>query len=522
MEATWMRVRLLAKVFSGALIMGFFLVPAVQAETGTPEKIFATVTKVDGNGTPKVRRMQGTEAVVGEKMEIFSGDRVITDDNSSVDILLHDGTIIRVGIHSEFRLDSAALKKGFIAWIFSLAEGSIRGLVEKSADQKNIKLRVNTPSGTIGVRGTEFVLEHVGGQTSLFTIEGDVAFGEQDCDSKGSCVHVTSGNTSVIRAGGKAASPPKKFTTKEIVGLGKQNKQRANLLALFQGAKANPDVAAKMSDQDLDGLVKKAELSFQEAQDRFLGRDAAGRKAMHKAMVNGTFQKVVAVADAYEYVTGKERAGENNTSFFSPVVSRKFLLGNAIVQSPIFSGEQSSAVSKKAELDLAGPMASLQKATLWAEEIKKKPPPAELSTATATSTSVNTAIYTNATYGAQVIPTRQVVANDIVQAFAGAYESYKAQYIANKSACDGYAACAVQKTFYGADIIKLMKTFPITAPVKINTKSVTSISTATSAERCVNPVRECSFVPCQTYDPITKKVVACKAPKEEKCVMKCP
>ena len=50
-------------------------------------------------------------------------------------------------------------------------------------------VRVETPAGTVGVRGTEFVLSHDEGSggSSLYMLEGLVAFGAQGCEKTKTC-----------------------------------------------------------------------------------------------------------------------------------------------------------------------------------------------------------------------------------------------------------------------------------------------------------------------------------------------
>src|SRR5262245_17270764 len=84
--------------------------PALAAAPA--HRIFALISKVEGAGTARVRRTVGTEAVAGERMEIFPGDQIVTDEASTVDVLLHDGTLIRVGLRTEFKFTEAKLSRG--------------------------------------------------------------------------------------------------------------------------------------------------------------------------------------------------------------------------------------------------------------------------------------------------------------------------------------------------------------------------------------------------------------------------
>lgn len=507
-----------------------------SAAAAEPEaqKIFAVISKVEGSGTAKVRRVAGTESVVGQQMEIFAGDRIFTDDTSTVEVVLHDGTLIRIGIRSEFKLSEVEQKKGVINWVFGLANGTIRALVEKSVDKKTVKFRVNTPAGTMGIRGTEVTLEHRKdtGLTTLFTLEGKVEFGALDCAKANACVEVLEGKFSTIKAGDKKPSAPGSFTTKELLGLtgagapkaadissvtksaGTNEGLSAERLALFQGiSRVNAGMLANMSEAEMAATLKAAQDQLAAAQDKLLRRSAETRLVMQAAMKAGTYNDFMKVADGYLLAkSGRLELTPAENIDSGTMGSRKFALAVAIVKSPAFSGERSTKTATKtgtatstalgaatkaavfSDDDIGALVskgsASLQQATTWAKKVAAKP--VSTSTKTNTNTATQTATSSNAVTNSKPSthdPVVGTVSNySLVSSNLIDYEdSLAAVNQAAGSTCN--LLCAVSKLFneYSG------------SPTSNTTGTSTSTSTYSSAYTlCANPVTTCRYMPCNT------------------------
>lgn len=276
-------------------------------------KSTALIVKVDGTGVAKVRRQSGVETVAGAPMELAQGDKLTTDPETMVDIALFDGTLVRVGFNSEYKIESATSKKGIVQWVFSMAKGSIRALVEKSSDKKTTRFRVNTPAGTMGVRGTELMLEHSPetNRTKLFTLHGLVNFGALNCDAKNKCVGVSGGKMSAIKVGQEMPDVPRDFNAKEILTgevaaqAGNQDSSGSSKSKELQGhvdllaGAVNSRAPEKMSEADLNAMMEKAKKDFQDAQNLLMGRDEQIRKLMDAARANGTFNDAMGTTDKF-------------------------------------------------------------------------------------------------------------------------------------------------------------------------------------------------------------------------------
>jgi hypothetical protein len=174
-----------------------------QAAPGRIEEVGSgTLVKVSRAGA-NVRLKKGDE--------LKSGDEVTTDASTAVDIRLEDETLIRVGINSAYRIQEDSKIN---ALVHRLLSGVVRVLVPKSETKSNlVKFRLYTPEGTIGVRGTEFVVIRTDGKTQLKGLDGNVLFGPAEADfaNESLFVSVSRGFSSTVLAGAKAAGKAEKF-----------------------------------------------------------------------------------------------------------------------------------------------------------------------------------------------------------------------------------------------------------------------------------------------------------------------
>jgi len=181
----------------------FSLTAAAEAAPGKIEEVGkGTLVKVSRAGT--VVRLKKGDA-------LQSGDEVTTDAETAVDIRLEDETLIRVGVNSAYRIQEDSKINSLVHRLLS---GVVRVLVPKSeAKSSAVKFRLYTPEGTIGVRGTEFVVIRSNGKTQLKGLDGTVMFGpvEADFSNDSIFVNVGRGFHSTVSQTDKTASKPEKF-----------------------------------------------------------------------------------------------------------------------------------------------------------------------------------------------------------------------------------------------------------------------------------------------------------------------
>ncbi len=122
-------------------------------------------------------------------MKVSSGDTVITDGSGQVQLLFGDETKIVVGPRSQLKIDDVLLNPSGTAkrFVINALGGSFRFISGKSAKPV---YNINTPTATMGIRGTIFDLfVNKGRGTSVVLFEGEVLL----CLKNGACENVAGG-----------------------------------------------------------------------------------------------------------------------------------------------------------------------------------------------------------------------------------------------------------------------------------------------------------------------------------------
>jgi hypothetical protein len=110
-------------------------------------------------GTMKVvRQDQSLDATPG--MTLQTTDKVVSGPNSSAGIVFKDGTLVTVGASSEIEIRDYAFEtqKSDYKFAMYLAKGSAvysSGKIGKLAPEA---VKIDTPTTTVGVRGTRFII----------------------------------------------------------------------------------------------------------------------------------------------------------------------------------------------------------------------------------------------------------------------------------------------------------------------------------------------------------------------------
>jgi hypothetical protein len=132
----------------------------------TTASAFATdhigVVKTSKGAVHIERAGQNVDVNVGS--EVFSSDRVVTGADSSVGITLRDDTLLTEGASSTLELNNFAFNTTTYDGSLdaTVRHGSLAVVDGKLAKANPAAVRYSTPTTTLGVRGTEFIIE-VGG-----------------------------------------------------------------------------------------------------------------------------------------------------------------------------------------------------------------------------------------------------------------------------------------------------------------------------------------------------------------------
>lgn len=153
------------------------LAPAQYAQSESPETAAGPIGQVETqDGAASVQRADGSVVDLAVGTKIFANDVVQTGDGGSVSITFADGTIFTLAPGSRMVIDHLIYDPAGSANSagFNLVQGGfvfIAGQVAKSGE-----MDVNTPTATMGIRGTTVVVEieaQNGVVTSEFTLTHD-------------------------------------------------------------------------------------------------------------------------------------------------------------------------------------------------------------------------------------------------------------------------------------------------------------------------------------------------------------
>lgn len=130
----------------------------IALPTQAAEAVIGYVKTVKGdalviNGDQQVKATVGTPIVSGNKLK--------TGPNASLGVTFKDNTVMSFGPDTELTVDEYlyAPNKGKLRLGATMAKGTLAYLSGAIAKIKPDAVSVKTPTGTIGVRGTHFVLK---------------------------------------------------------------------------------------------------------------------------------------------------------------------------------------------------------------------------------------------------------------------------------------------------------------------------------------------------------------------------
>jgi hypothetical protein len=130
----------------------------LAADAANPADAAGVVKTV--KGTVRIERAGGSSgAAIGS--DVYSSDRVVTGPESSVGITLRDTTQLSAGANTTLELDQFAFNSTTHDGVLhaSVKRGSLSVISGKLAHANPDSVRFRTPTTTLGVRGTAFIIE---------------------------------------------------------------------------------------------------------------------------------------------------------------------------------------------------------------------------------------------------------------------------------------------------------------------------------------------------------------------------
>ncbi len=116
----------------------------------------ATITALKGSASID-RNFKKLEAKLGEKLE--NKDSIITQDNTKVQLIFNDNTIVTIGKNTNFSIEEYIfddINQPVVS--FGLLKGAMRTITGQIGKIAPDKFRVKTKTTNIGIRGTNFTI----------------------------------------------------------------------------------------------------------------------------------------------------------------------------------------------------------------------------------------------------------------------------------------------------------------------------------------------------------------------------
>lgn len=143
------------KRIAGAWVIALYCLahPAFGEESHVA--IFKNVT-----GAMKILR-NGTSLDAAPGAPLFISDQVVSDTGASAGIVFKDGTLITVGPSTQIKIRDYAFEPKASRYEFSLylARGTAIYSSGKIGKLSPESVRVDSPTATVGVRGTRFIIK---------------------------------------------------------------------------------------------------------------------------------------------------------------------------------------------------------------------------------------------------------------------------------------------------------------------------------------------------------------------------
>ncbi|MBI5561530.1 MAG: FecR domain-containing protein [Deltaproteobacteria bacterium] len=103
---------------------------------------------------------------------VEEGDRIKTGSDGRASLVFADSTKLMLGNDTELEVTEFLLKPRKRSAVYSVSTGKVRAVVAKFAGKSDIK--VKTPTGVAGVKGTDFIVMNQGDANVIFGKEGKV------------------------------------------------------------------------------------------------------------------------------------------------------------------------------------------------------------------------------------------------------------------------------------------------------------------------------------------------------------
>jgi hypothetical protein len=142
-----------------ALVFAASLMSAALAWAG---EVAGTVVNL--SGPLMARKADGTVKALSLKSTVENGDTLVSEKETYARIRFTDNSEITLRPNTQFKIENFNFEEGKPekdAAVFNLVKGGLRAVTGTLGKRSNERFGLNTPTATIGIRGTIFIAEYV-------------------------------------------------------------------------------------------------------------------------------------------------------------------------------------------------------------------------------------------------------------------------------------------------------------------------------------------------------------------------
>lgn len=115
---------------------------------------------VSADGPTMRLRPQQLNSPVRPGSAIHAGDRFRTGPQARLELRMRDGAVLSIGPDSDFQVDEYRFGADSQRSFYSLARGLVRTVSGAIGKTRHEDFRLKTPTAVMGIRGTDFTVEH--------------------------------------------------------------------------------------------------------------------------------------------------------------------------------------------------------------------------------------------------------------------------------------------------------------------------------------------------------------------------
>lgn len=204
-------------IFKALFVIFILVIPKIDwAANRRDLTVHMKISRITGADTVDVLLPNGQVIQKGVGDKLYVGEVIQCRHKTAIQIHLSDGARITVGRNSSYKIEDVTYDEfNILRWSFRLYRGLVHGAVPNNGRKSPVKLKIRTPSGVMGVRGTEFVTTYSPKLRAmdLYTLKGEVLLSRDGRFIPGTYRTVHGGEYSKLPYYSEEASYPESWGT---------------------------------------------------------------------------------------------------------------------------------------------------------------------------------------------------------------------------------------------------------------------------------------------------------------------